>query len=178
MAGNNEIPMPSATLDRESWLKVFMDNMNQFTRLKNDGSNFADWEASLRNAATADGKLRDASLLRVQTRFSPRSLTSSQRHRESLLMSIPVASLMRYSRRANWANYYMNDLKKSPHELHSLLVQTEKDMKLSGSMKQYVLTISNKGKGKGKAHGDLAVGKPKFKKPGNGKSGPGETSGS
>ncbi|XP_074289812.1 uncharacterized protein LOC141615302 [Silene latifolia] len=76
------------------------------------------------------------------------------------------------------ANYYMNDIKKSPYELHSLLVQIEKDMKLSGSMKQDVLMISNKNKGKGKAHGDLTVGKPKFKKSGNGKSGPGETSGS
>jgi len=76
------------------------------------------------------------------------------------------------------ANYYMNDMKKTPHELHSLLVQTEKDMKLSGSIQQDVLTISNKGKGKGKAQGNLTVGKPKFKKPGNGKSGPGETSSS
>ncbi|XP_074274244.1 uncharacterized protein LOC141598383 [Silene latifolia] len=76
------------------------------------------------------------------------------------------------------ANYYMNDLKKSPHELHSLLVQTEKDMKFSGSMKQDVLVVSNKGKGKGKAKADLAVGKAKFKKSGSGKSGPGESSNS
>ncbi|XP_074321738.1 uncharacterized protein LOC141658881 [Silene latifolia] len=74
------------------------------------------------------------------------------------------------------ANYYMNDLKKSPHALHSLLVQTEKDMKFSGSLKQDVLVVSNKGKGKGKAQADLAVGKPKFKKSGSGKSGPGESS--
>jgi len=58
MAGNNNDPMPSATLGRESWLRSFMDHMNQSTRLKNDGSNFADWEAALRNAAIADGKLK------------------------------------------------------------------------------------------------------------------------
>ncbi len=49
---------PIATLTRESWLRSFMDHCNQSTRLKNNGSNFADWEASLRNAAIADGKLK------------------------------------------------------------------------------------------------------------------------
>ena len=58
MAGHTDGPMPSATLDRESWLRSFMDRINQSTRLKNDGSNFADWEAALRNAAIADGKLK------------------------------------------------------------------------------------------------------------------------
>jgi len=77
------------------------------------------------------------------------------------------------------ANYYMNDMKKSPHELHSLLVQTEKDLKLSGSKKRDVLMIANKEKGKGKAQGNPSIGKPKFKrsKPKT-KSGPGETSSS
>ena len=49
---------PSATLARESWLRSFMDHINQTTRLKSNGSNFADWEAALRNAAIADGKLK------------------------------------------------------------------------------------------------------------------------
>ncbi|KAL9247534.1 hypothetical protein vseg_020958 [Gypsophila vaccaria] len=31
---------------------------NQNSRLKNDGSNFTDWEAALRNAAIADDKLK------------------------------------------------------------------------------------------------------------------------
>jgi len=57
MVGVNEL-MPSATLDRESWLRSFMDRINPSTRLKNDRSNFSDWEAALRNAAVADGKLR------------------------------------------------------------------------------------------------------------------------
>ena len=43
-----------ATIPRKSWLRQFMDKCC----LKNDGSNFSNWEANLRNAATADGKLR------------------------------------------------------------------------------------------------------------------------
>ncbi|KAL9243876.1 hypothetical protein vseg_017713 [Gypsophila vaccaria] len=62
-------------------------------------------------------------------------------------------------------NYYMNDMKKSLHELHSLLVQAEKDLKLSGSHKRDVLMI--KSKGKGKAPTDLSVKKPSFKRSGN-----------
>jgi hypothetical protein len=58
MDGHTDDPMPSATLDRESWLRAFMDRLTPSTRLKNDGSNFSDWEAALRNAAIADGKLK------------------------------------------------------------------------------------------------------------------------
>ena len=45
---------PSAPLPREAWLRAFMDKVS----LKEDGSNFLDWKAALRNAAIADGKLR------------------------------------------------------------------------------------------------------------------------
>ncbi|KAL9241885.1 hypothetical protein vseg_015945 [Gypsophila vaccaria] len=75
-----------------------------------------------------------------------------------------------------WVNYYMNDMKKSLYELHSLLVQEENDLKLSGSQKRDVLMM--KSKGKGKTPTDLSVKKPSFKRPGQlkFKSGPGETS--
>ena len=72
----------------------------------------------------------------------------------------------------------MNDMKKSLHELHSLLVQAEKDLNLSGSTKRDVLNFQVKDKGKGKAQASLNVKKPSFKRPGKTrpKSGPGETS--
>ena len=54
MSENVPPPLPSATLSRESWLRLFMDKNS----LKNDGSNFTDWEAALRNACVADGKLQ------------------------------------------------------------------------------------------------------------------------
>ena len=44
----------SAKLSKESWLRSFMEKVS----LKDDGSNFFDWEANLRNAAQADGKLK------------------------------------------------------------------------------------------------------------------------
>ena len=218
-----------------------MNQMNQSTRLKNDGSNFADWEAALRNAAAADGKLKyliepippnpgptaraneiakfndfcmEAGAIKnvlifamepnLQKRFiaqgankifttltkefskAPRIVTYEHTcrffdaklqkgqpvspHILSMIENVEkletldckiseniVIDRMLHSLHDGFAlfraNYYMNDLKKSPHELHSLLVQTEKDMKFSGSMKQDVLVVSNKGKGKGKAHG-------------------------
>ena len=198
-----------------------MDNMNQSTRLKNDGSNFADWEAALRNAAIADGKLdyltkpippfpgpnaganellahgdfiMEAGAIKnvlifametnLQRRFiaqgankifttltnefskAPRIVTYEHTSRffEAKLqkgqpvsphilnmienveklesLDCKISETLVIDRMLNSlhdgfalfrANYYMNDMKKSPHELHSLLVQTEKDMKLSGS---------------------------------------------
>ena len=47
-------PPPSAPLSKEAWLRAFMDRVS----LKEDGSNFIDWEAGLRSAAISDGKLR------------------------------------------------------------------------------------------------------------------------
>ncbi|XP_074286170.1 uncharacterized protein LOC141611516 [Silene latifolia] len=43
-------------------------------------------------------------------------------------------------------NYNMTNMRKSLHELHSLLVQAEKDMGLSGSTRKDVLAINVKGK--------------------------------
>jgi len=235
--------MPSATLDRESWLRTFMSSINQSTRLKNNGSNFQDWEAALRNAAIADGKLKyltqpeppapapdaaaneilaykdflmEAGALKnvlifameanLQRRFialgankifttltnefsqAPRivkydsvvrffeaKLQKGQSVGPHVLNMIEnVEKLEALQCRINEdivvdrilhslhdgfnlfrANYYMNDMKKSLHELHSLLVQAEKDLNLSGSAKRDVLFIKQKGKGKAKAPGDL-----------------------
>ncbi|KAL9227912.1 hypothetical protein vseg_003547 [Gypsophila vaccaria] len=52
-------------------------------------------------------------------------------------------------------NYNMNDMQKSLHELHSQLVQVEKDLNLSGSSKRDVLVIHTKGKGKAKASSNV-----------------------
>ncbi|KAL9244448.1 hypothetical protein vseg_018223 [Gypsophila vaccaria] len=73
-------------------------------------------------------------------------------------------------------NYNMNDLQKSLHELHSLLVQAEKDLNLSGSSKRDVLVVHSKGKGKAKASSNVK--RPQFKKKAQPKpsSGPGESS--
>ncbi|KAL9224852.1 hypothetical protein vseg_000847 [Gypsophila vaccaria] len=70
----------------------------------------------------------------------------------------------------------MNDMQKSLHELHSQLVQAEKDLNLSGSNKRDVLVIHFKGKGKAKA--TLNIKWPQFKKKAQPKprSGPGESS--
>ena len=234
------------------------------SRLKSDGSNFGDWEAAVRNAAVADGKLiylieplppkptpnaganellkysdfvMEAGAVKnvlifametpLQRRFiahgankifttltnefskSPRIVTFEltsrffeaklQRgqavgpHILNMIENVEkldaldcrisqniVLDRMLHSLHDGFAlfraNYYMNDLRKSPHELHSLLVQTEKDLRMSGSVKQDVLLIPTKSRGKGKAPGNLAVGVPKFKGPGKTKSGPGETS--
>ena len=241
---------PAATLTKESWLRSFMDHINQSTRLKNDGSNFADWEASLRNAAIADGKLRflvepmpaeptartgaqrtaydefarEAGAIKnvliyamepnLQRRFitqgankifttltnefsqAPRIVKydSAVRFFEAKLqrgqavsphvlnMIENVEKLEALGCKINEdividrilhslhegftqfrVNYYMNDMKKSLHELHSLLVQAEKDLKLSGS-KRDVLFISKKDKGKGKSQTSLNVKKSSFNK--------------
>ena len=63
-------------------------------------------------------------------------------------------------------NYNMNNMDKSLHELHSLLVQAEKDMKLSGSSSSRgdVLMISNKSKGKFKHKADNPKQQPKTPK--------------
>ncbi|KAL9237135.1 hypothetical protein vseg_011721 [Gypsophila vaccaria] len=62
MTDNNNIATwgPSATLTQESWLRSFMDHVSYHSnsRFKNDGSNFTDWEAALKNVAVADGKLK------------------------------------------------------------------------------------------------------------------------
>jgi len=268
MAGHTNAPMPSATLDRESWLRSFMDHINQSTRLKNDGSNFTDLEAALRNAAVADGKLRyltepeppapgpgasanevlahkdfimeagalknvlifamEANLQRrfiaqgankifttltndfsqaprivkydCDVRFFEAKLQKGQAVSPHILNMIEnveklealqckinediVVDRILHSLHDGFnqfrANYYMNDMHKSLHEIHSLLVQTEKDLNLSGSTKRDVLLIKHKGKGKGKAPSDLHVKPPSFKRTGKPptKSGPGETSSS
>ncbi|KAL9230703.1 hypothetical protein vseg_006019 [Gypsophila vaccaria] len=73
-------------------------------------------------------------------------------------------------------NYNMNDKQKSLYELHSLLVQAEKDLNLSGSSKRDVLFVHSKGKGKAKANS--SVKRPQFKKKAQPKpsSGPEESS--
>jgi hypothetical protein len=206
--------------------------------LKEDGSNFLDWEASLRNAAIADGKLRflvdpppaepssrataavkssydeymresyaiknvliyamgdDLSRRlinmnayeiygRLADMFSqaPRILKydAAARFFEAKLgkgqpVSPHVLKMIEYvetmERLGNTiskelavdrvlhslgdsfalfrVNYNMNNMNKSLHELHSALVQAEKDMKLSGSSSSRgdVLMISKKGKAK------------------------------
>ena len=45
---------PSELLIKETCFQTFMNNLF----LKEDGSNFLDWEANVRNAAMVDGKLR------------------------------------------------------------------------------------------------------------------------
>ena len=54
MDSTSSTPPTSAPLPKEAWLRAFMDKVS----LKEDGSNFLDWEAGLRNATIADGRLR------------------------------------------------------------------------------------------------------------------------
>ena len=44
----------STVVSKDSWLRSFMDKQS----LKEDGSNFADWEMTLKMAAQGDGKER------------------------------------------------------------------------------------------------------------------------
>ncbi|KAL9237055.1 hypothetical protein vseg_011644 [Gypsophila vaccaria] len=73
-------------------------------------------------------------------------------------------------------NYNINDMQKSLLELHSLLVQAEKDLNLSGSSKRDILVVHSKGKGKAKV--SSTVKRPQIKKKAQSKpsSGPGESS--
>ena len=55
MVSSTETPRSNTVpLNRDSWLRAFMDKIS----LKEDGSNFLDWESILRSAAISDGKLR------------------------------------------------------------------------------------------------------------------------
>ena len=228
----------SAPLSKDSWLRSFMEKVC----LKDDGSNFVEWEANLRNAAQADGKLkfltepnplepgarataaqrasyeehmREACAVKnvlifamqsgLQRRFitldahgifsklttmfsqAPRILQYDAAVRffearlvkgqsvsahvlkmienvetlERLGSAIPqelAVDRILHSLHEGFTqfrvNFNMNDMKKSLHELHSLLVQAEKDMGASGSSRKDVLFIKDKAKfkksGKGK----------------------------
>ncbi|KAL9230639.1 hypothetical protein vseg_005966 [Gypsophila vaccaria] len=264
---NNAVPGPSATLTRESWLRSFMDHVSYHanSRLKNDGSNFTDWEAALKNAAVADGKLkylvepipaepssrtgalrnsydefvREAGAIKnvliyamephlqrcfisqnanrifttltnefsqaprivrydAAVRFFEAKLQRGQAVSPHVLGMIEnvekldslgckiersiVVDRILHSLHDGFTqfrvNYNMNDMQKSLHELHSQLVQAEKDLNLSGNSKRDVLVIQSKGKGKAKA--SLNVKRPQFKKKAQPKprSGPGESSSS
>ena len=258
---------PATTLNKESWLHNFMDHVsyNQNSRLKNDGSNFTDWEAALRNAAVADGKLKylvepipaepsartgalrtaydefvrepgaikNVLIYAMESNLQRRFITQGANKIFTTLTNefSQAPRIVRYDSAVRFfeaklqkgqavsphilnmienvekldilgckinediiidrilhslhdgftqfrVNYNMNDMKKSLHELHSLLVQAEKDLNLSGSTQKDVLFI--KSKGKGKAQASLKVKKPSSKKQNQSKpkSGPGETSGS
>ena len=228
----------SATLSKDSWLRSFMEKVS----LKDDGSNFVDWEANLRNVAQADGKLKfltEPNPLEPGARATPAQRASYEEHMkeayavknvlifamqeglkrrfiksdahgifsklttmfsqaprilqydaavrffearlvkrqsvsahvlkmietvetlERLGSSIPqelAVDRILHSLHEGFTqfrvNFNMNDMKKSLHEIHSLLVQAEKDMGASGSSRKDVLFIKDKTKfknsGKGK----------------------------
>jgi len=226
-------PSMSAPLSRDSWLRAFMDRVS----LRDDGSNFVDWDAQLRSAAISDGKLRylvDPPPAEPGARATAAARTSFDEYeRESnaiknvLIYSIAPSlqrrlislnayeifsrlstmfsqapRILKYEAAAKFfeaklgkgqpvsnhvlkmieyvetmerlgnkiskelavdrvlhslgdsyslfrVNYNMNNMDKSLHELHSLLVQTEKDMKSgsSSTVRSDVLAVTNK-KGK------------------------------
>ncbi|KAL9243930.1 hypothetical protein vseg_017762 [Gypsophila vaccaria] len=269
MTNNNTyaVPSQSATLTRESWFRSFMDHVSYHdnSRIKNDGTNFTDWEAALKNAAVVDGKLkyliepipaepssrtkalrnsydefvREAGAIKnvliyamephLQRRFisqnanrifttltnefsqamrivrydatvrffeakmqkgqavSPHVLNMIENVEKldslgyKIKQSIVVGRIL-HSLHDGFTqfrvNYNMNDMQKSLHELHSQLVQAEKDLNLSGSSKIDVLVIHSKGKRK--ANASLNVKRAQFKKKAHSKprSGLGESSSS
>jgi len=223
-------PSMSAPLSRDSWLRAFMDRVS----LRDDGSNFVDWDAQLRSAAISDGKLRylvDPPPAEPGARATAAARTSFDEYeRESnaiknvLIYSIAPSlqrrlislnayeifsrlstmfsqapRILKYEAAAKFfeaklgkgqpvsnhvlkmieyvetmerlgnkiskelavdrvlhslgdsyslfrVNYNMNNMDKSLHELHSLLVQTEKDMKSgsSSTVRSDVLAVTNK----------------------------------
>ena len=232
MASTSTPPTSSTPSNQNVSLRAFMDKVS----LKEDGSNYSDWEALLKSAAIADGKLRylidpapaepgtrataavreayddylrescaiknvliftmapslqrrfinlnaHEIFSRLSTEFSksPRNLKyeavtkffeaslqrgqSVSRHvlnmighvetLEQLGHSIPrevAVDRVLHSLHSGFASfrihYNMNNMQKSLHELHSLLVQAEKDMQASGSVRKDVLHVSGKSKGR------------------------------